>query len=117
MKRQLTGASIVDLAGERPEAYPNLPLSIETAVTPGDQMVRYPSLARRLWNRWLKIAEMIGTVQMAIILTLLYWTMITIMAIPFRFLSDPLGLKRSSRPGWKQRTHTGDVLENMRRQF
>ncbi len=117
MKRQVTGASDVALAGERPVVSANLSTSTETAIRPGDQMVRYPSLARRLWNRWLKIAEMIGTVQMAIILTLMYWTMITIMAIPFRFLSDPLGLKRSSRPSWKQRTHPSDVLENMKRQF
>ena len=117
MKRQSTGADNVALVGERPEDSPDMSHSIKTAEAHTDHEVRRPSLTRRIWNRWLKIAEAIGTVQMVIILTLVYWTMITVMAIPFRFLSDPLVLKRSSRPRWVKRTQPSDVLKNMRRQF
>ena len=117
MKRQATGAGNVAFVGERSEDSPDMSHSIKTAEAHTDNEVRRPSLTRRIWNRWLKIAEAIGTVQMVIILTLVYWTMITVMAIPFRFLSDPLILKRSSGPKWIQRTEPSDVLENMRKQF
>ena len=117
MKRQATGAGNVALAGERSEDSPSPSPSMETTETQGEQGRGHPSLMRRLWNRWLKIADVIGTVQMVIILTLIYWTMITIMAIPFRFLSDPLILRKSSRPRWVRRTQPSDILENMRRQF
>ena len=117
MKRQETGAGNVALAAELPEDFPRLSQSIERGEAPVDQVVSRPGRLRRLWNKWLRFAEIIGTVQMVIILSLVYWTMITIMAIPFRFLSDPLVLKRSSRPRWIQRTQPSDVLENMRKQF
>ena len=117
MKRQVTEAGNVALARERPEASPDLLPSLKTEDTLGNQEAPRPSFFRRLWNGWLRIAEKIGTVQMVIVLTLIYWTMITIMAIPFRFLSDPLALKKASRPKWIPRTQPDDVLASMRRQF
>ena len=117
MKRQVTEPGNVALEGDRPQASPNLSRSNEKTETLGDQEVQRPNTFRRLWNGWLKIAEVIGTVQMVIILTLVYWTMITVMAIPFRFFSDPLALKGGGRPRWIQRVQPNDILENMRRQF
>lgn len=73
------------------------------------------SLRRRVWNHWLKFAEIVGTIQMVIILTLLYWTVLALTAIPFRVFADPLGLKRPQ--GWVQCGEEGSDLDSMKNQY
>ena len=53
-----------------------------------------------VWEKWLQFATVLGTIQMWVILTVIYWTLLPIIAIPFKFLADPLTLRRSNRGGW-----------------
>ena len=76
-----------------------------------------PGILRKAWNRWLKFAEIVGTIQMVIVLSLVYWLILMPMAIPFRLLADPLALRRCQRIRWVQRRPTGDILEAMKKQF
>ena len=48
---------------------------------------------RKIWGRWIKIAEIIGTVQMIVILSIIYWVFMPLMAIPFKLRADPLALR------------------------
>ena len=68
------------------------------------------------WRKWLKFAEILGNIQMIILLSIIYWTMLLTLALPFKLLADPLGLKKRQPPQWKHREHIADVLESMRRQ-
>ena len=71
----------------------------------------------RVWRRWIKVTTIIGNIQMTILLTLVYWTIVTLTAIPFRFLADPLSLRRSSRNcGWRKREPIADMRKSMRKQ-
>ena len=80
---------------------------------PRSRLKRVPS---SIWRGWLKFAEKFGTVQMIIILSLVYWVIITLMAIPYKLIADPLKLRRRSRPAWIERDYAPDV-ESMERQY
>lgn len=69
----------------------------------------------KAWKRWLAIATFIGNIQMAILLSLIYWTMVAATAIPMRFLSDPLTLRRHNQ-GWVKIEPVADVLDSMKKQ-
>ena len=71
---------------------------------------------KKAWSAWLKFATVLGTIQMLVILTVIYWTLLPIIAIPFKFLSDPLTLRRSNRGGWVQRSPVSHTIETMRKQ-
>ncbi len=78
---------------------------------------RQPGALRRAWRGWLRFAEIIGTAQMVIILSLVYWTLLAIMALFLKLLADPLALRRSHRSLWAHRQNAPDILDAMRRQF
>ena len=64
---------------------------------------RSPWITRTLksaWRGWLKFAQVLGTIQMVIILSIIYWTLLAIIAIPFKLLADPLGMKRAGESRW-----------------
>lgn len=65
------------------------PNSHETEVRQLDLEQR-STLLRRAWNGWLKVAHILGTIQMIIILTLICWTLFALTAIPFKLIADPL---------------------------
>ena len=75
------------------------------------------SFLGRVWRGWLKVAEVIGTIQMMVILSLMYWTILAITAIPFKLLADPLRLRSAQKGGWVRREPVSPTLENMRRQY
>lgn len=81
------------------------------------QTVGQPGFLRRVWNKWLDIAQVIGTVQMIIILTLLYWTLFALTAIPFKLFADPLQMRRRSSSQWSRRAPDECGLEAMKNQF
>ena len=70
----------------------------------------------KIWKAWIKIAEIIGNIQMSVILTLLYWTMLLVIALPFKIISDPLSLKKGKSATWITRDDRINDLESMRRQ-
>ena len=92
-----------------------LQASDDSAVVGESRAEHHPNLGKRAWARWLRFAEIVGTVQMVIILTLVYWTIVAAMAIPFKILADPLGFKRPS--GWKPRHQGGSDLDWMKDQY
>ena len=71
---------------------------------------------KKLGNGWLKFAHVLGTIQMVVILTLVYWVMLSIMAIPFRFFSDSLGNKGQGVKGWTKREPVADRWATMQDQ-
>lgn len=58
---------------------------------------------RSAWCRWLKVAVILGNVQMIVLLALVYWTVFALVAVPFRLFADPLGFRRRGRPQWNPR--------------
>ena len=69
-----------------------------------------------VWCKWLKFAEKIGNLQFFIFLSLVYWILLPIVAIPFKMTSDPLALKRPPNILWISREPRPQTLESMKRQ-
>ena len=67
-------------------------------------------------RKWLRLAEVLGTIQMVILLTIIYWTIVLVMAVPFKLLADPLTLKSTGSPRWISRPAVSDVLKWMGKQ-
>ena len=72
---------------------------------------------RTLWRGWLRFAEVLGTVQMMVILSLVFWVMLPVIAIPFKLFSDPLGLRRPDGAKWVECDPRSHTLEGMRQQY
>ena len=75
------------------------------------------SIFRKAWDGWMRFAEMMGTVNLVIILSIMYWTMVAVIAIPFKLASDPLRIKTSEGHGWVVREPFDTDLESMRNQY
>ena len=73
-------------------------------------------LLSKVWGRWLKLANIIGTIQMIVILSIIYWSFLAIIAIPFKMLADPLSFRAANRARWIDRHHETVSLESMRKQ-
>ena len=69
-----------------------------------------------VWRIWLKVAEVLANLQLALLLTLFYWTLWALVAIPFKLLADPLSLRQSVRTRWVDRAPVSPTLESMRKQ-
>ena len=73
-------------------------------------------LLATLLRWWFRFAEILGNIQMTILLSLIYWTMMALIAVPFRLLADPLALRHPSRARWIPRSSASQTLDDMRRQ-
>lgn len=58
---------------------------------------------KKLWKRWLKVAQFIGNVQMIVLLSVVYWLMVTFLALPMKLFSDPLKMRKPGRSNWVER--------------
>jgi len=74
------------------------------------------SVWRRIWAGWLGFAHLIGTVQMVVVLTIVYWVFIPLVYLPFGLIADPLRLRKSAGSHWLEREEPEDILEHMRQQ-
>ena len=88
--------------------------SIETERVPAQERMRIVKFA---WRRWLRFAEILGTIQMTVILSLIYWVMLPIIAVPFKLFADPLTLKSQARAGWVERHSGSQTLDEMKKQY
>jgi len=70
----------------------------------------------KLWRGWLKFATVVGNVQMIVLLSLVYWVMVTMVALPLRLFTDPLGLKKAPRGNWLKRPPVSDTFTAMKKQ-
>ena len=75
------------------------------------------SIFRKAWDGWMRFAEMMGTVNLVIVLSIMYWTMVAVIAIPFKLASDPLRIKTSEGHGWVVRESFDTDLESMKSQY
>ncbi len=75
------------------------------------------TLLRRIVDSWLAFAHLLGTVQMVVLLTVVYWVFIPLMYVPFGLIADPLRLRRSAGSWWRKREAPDDLMEFMRRQW
>ena len=73
-------------------------------------------ILEKTWKRWIRIAEVIGNIQMIVLLTVMYWTVVLLIDVPFKLFSNPLCLREFGRAHWTRREPIFDVLESMRRQ-
>ena len=69
-----------------------------------------------VWRGWLRFAIIFGNVQMIVVLTLVYWIMVAMVALPFKLLADPMSLRRPRHPVWTQRIVDEDLPNSMHRQ-
>ena len=76
-----------------------------------------PGLGRRLWTRWLMFADIVGTVNMIIILSLIYILFVMLLAVPFKLIADPLRMRRSRPVQWVRKVPMATNLESMRNQY
>ena len=76
-------------------------------------MLRFLATA---WRRWLKIAELIGNLQLTIVLLLIYWTLFLVSALPYKILTDRLALRNPGRVHWIHRIPGTDRLAEMKKQ-
>ena len=71
-----------------------------------------------IWTRWLKIAEVVGIVNMMILLSLIYLLLLAPMAIVLKLVSDPLRLKKPNIITWIiQQKFSDDIGKSMKNQF
>jgi hypothetical protein len=69
-----------------------------------------------LWSLWIKFTMLIGTVQMIVFLTLVYWLTVPLIGLPLRLFKDPLKSQRSES-NWVLRSHAPIDRELMGNQF
>ena len=73
-------------------------------------------LLKGAWRKWMRFAEIFGNFQMILILTVLYWSIVLLIALPFKLLADPLSLRKNRGPSWTERSPDLDIMGSMHRQ-
>jgi len=77
-----------------------------------------PSVARRLWEWWKRLAHRIGDFQARLLLTIVYFVVIAPFGLGVRWGADPLAIKAGAAHGWQDRPPPApDRLAWARRQF
>ena len=67
-------------------------------------------------RKWIRFATILGNIQITVLLSLMYWILLPIWAIPYRLLSDRLALRKPADVHWIRRTPGSDRLDSMRKQ-
>ena len=68
------------------------------------------------WRLWMRFAQIMGNFQMTVLLSIIYFTLMFLVAAPFRLLSDKLALKSPDHSRWIARSEVKDKMESMRKQ-
>lgn len=76
-------------------------------------MMRYLKGAKR---RWLKFAEIMGNIQITILLTLIFGSLLLILAVPFRLLGSRIVRRNSKTVQWISREPISHPLDSMSKQ-
>jgi hypothetical protein len=73
--------------------------------------------ARKLWERWKRIARKIGDFQARALMTIFYFLILGPVAMVIRWRSDPLAIKPTTLRGWSDREEReGEHMAQARRQ-
>lgn len=70
----------------------------------------------QFWDRWKRFAHLVGDVQARILLTVLYGVVVSVFAVPYRLLADPLSRDREGPSFWIPRETDEPTLLGARRQ-
>ncbi len=100
----------------RREGLRQMVVRTESAVSGGTFRAALAVLGR-LWEGWKRIVHVVGNFQARVILTLFYFVLLGLVAIPVRLLSDPLRHRLSQSSFWLSRRNEPVTLEEARRQF
>ncbi len=92
----------------------SLERSIGTENVQARQRLRILTVA---WRGWLRFAEILGTIQMTVVLSFMYWVMLPIIAVPFKLFADPLTLRSQAGAGWVERHSGSQTLDEMEKQY
>lgn len=68
-----------------------------------------------VWRGWIRLGEKLGNLQIILLLSLAYWTIGLLSAIPIKLFSDRLSLKKNPE-GWKTHRSPTDIFTSMRKQ-
>lgn len=115
MKRQKPGVSGDVLVDTLPMRNVYVPASGKEREGPHTK--KQPSIFKTAWRGWLRFADVLGTFQMMVILSIIYWTLVPIIAIPLKLFSDPLALRRSGGPKWVEHHSSTQTLDEMTKQY
>tara|TARA_B100000029_G_scaffold291004_1_gene284579 strand:+ start:1492 stop:1773 length:282 start_codon:yes stop_codon:yes gene_type:complete len=80
-----------------------------------DKRVEMRQLLAVVWRGWISLGEKLGNLQIILLLSLAYWTIGLLSAIPMKLFSDRLSLKKNSK-GWKTHKSPTDIFTSMRKQ-
>jgi len=72
---------------------------------------------RSLWARWKIIAEKIGHFQTMLILSLVYFVVVSPFALVVRFLKDPLRIRKIEESNWTEKGSLDHTIETARKQY
>jgi len=72
---------------------------------------------KALWERWKRVAHVIGTFQARVMLTVLYVLLLPPFALIARLVDDRLQLRPPARPRWLDRPQVTADLQGGRKQF
>ncbi|MBI4240693.1 MAG: hypothetical protein HY613_03160 [Candidatus Rokubacteria bacterium] len=71
---------------------------------------------KRLWAWWKRVAEIIGTFQARVLLTVLYFILLAPLALPLRLFGDPIRRRPTGPTFWIPRSARPASLEEAQRQ-
>jgi len=76
---------------------------------------------KRVWQKWLKVAKIIGNFNGQVLLTIFYLIIIAPLGVVYRIVADPLEIKSrlilKQKSSFRKWEHPKDNLENARRQY
>ena len=78
--------------------------------------MRIKSKGKSVWLKWVKFATLIGNVNMIVLLTLVYWIMVPLTALPFKLGPDRMQFKSPNGIGWTRRKEIHDMTTPLRNQ-
>ncbi|HEY6419828.1 MAG TPA: hypothetical protein VIX59_12555 [Candidatus Binataceae bacterium] len=77
-----------------------------------------PSLPRRIWNGWKRVARKIGDFQARVILSVFYFVLLAPFALVSRLSSDSAAARQAAPHGWTLKSaRTGTPMEEASKQF
>ena len=69
-----------------------------------------------MWRKWIALATILGNIQMIVLLSIVYWVMVSMLALPLKLLSDPLGMRKSHGARWLKRPPQDHMIDSMKKQ-
>ena len=92
------------------------PVAVRTLRQPLNLQIS--SFARKLFERWKRVARKIGDFQARLLLMFFYIFILGPFALLVRWRGDPMGIKSTSPRGWLPHDEkAGDPMQRSRQQF